>query len=42
MATNNTGLAKDVQRYREDNVQAAHSVPLAVAFRLYEKLNDRS
>jgi len=36
MAT--TGLAKDVQRYHEDNVQAAHTVPVAVAFRLYEKL----
>lgn len=36
MAT--TGLAKDVQRYHEDNVQAAHTVPVVVAFRLYEKL----
>ena len=38
MATNSTSLAKDIQRYHEDNVQAAHTVPVAVAFRLYEKL----
>jgi len=39
MATAQKALAKDIQRYHEDDVQAAHTVPVAVTFRLYEKLS---
>ena len=39
MASTQKALAKDVRRYHEDEVQAAHTVPVAVTFRLYEKLS---